>query len=223
MLTRSDIPDWCLKRPKPSLQAAYDLLFAPLRMMLIPDRACERLGLTSLRGERFAVVLPELHGRVLDIGAGDNALVTIYRKSSADPAARHSVGVDVVDWGADCIIVERTDTLPFPDSSFDTVSFVACINHIPERAGALAEAFRVLRPAGRVVITMIGPVIGRVGHALWWYSEDKHRHVADGERMGMSPASVLGLLRQAGFVRPETRRFVYGLNHLFVAQKATGR
>lgn len=202
----------------------YDLLGAPLRMALLPDAAAERIGLTSLRSERLAAVLPELRGRVLDIGAGDNLLVRLYRRDSARlgvaPAdAAASCGVDVIDWGAGCIIVPSSAQLPFPDASFDTVSFVACLNHIPERREALREAYRVLQPGGRLVLTMIGRVVGSVGHRIWWYSEDKHRPVKAGERPGLSPSEVKAVVREAGFTLAATRPFLYRLNMLYVARK----
>lgn len=193
-------------------------------MLLLPDQQSERIGLTSLRGERFAAVLPVLRGRVLDIGAGDNGLVRLWKSSAQaygqDPAAAEaSIGVDVVDWGADCIIVPSSAKLPFPDGSFDTVAFVACLNHIPERREALAEARRVLRPGGQVVLTMIGRLIGKVGHALWWYSEDKHREVDAHEEMGLDQSEMLRLLREAGFRDVAVTSFVYGLNTLYVAPR----
>ena len=219
------IPEWALARPKPLLQHAYDLLGAPLRMVLLPDGTCERLHLTSLRAERFASVLPQLKGRVLDVGAGDNLLVKTYRAAMGpgDRAAAESVGVDVVDWGADCVILESAARMPFPDASFDTVCFIACLNHIPERKEALQESIRVLRPGGRVVATMIGRLIGKVGHALWWYSEDKHRDVHEEEEMGLDDREMLSLLRDAGFRVTRSRGFVYGLNRLYVAELPAAR
>lgn len=217
-------PDWALQPRKGVLQSAWDFVGAPLRMVLLPDAQNERLHLTSFRAERYAAVLPELKGCVLDVGAGDNTLIRLYRKqqagTGAEDAARQSVGVDVVDWGADTQLVPSSDRLPFEDASFDTVCFVACLNHIPERIGALKEAHRVLRPGGRVVATMIGRLIGDVGHAIWWYSEDKHRDVAEGEVMGIDAKEMLRLLEQAGFRQVTTRRFVYGLNFLYLATRA---
>lgn len=215
-------PAWALRRPKPYWQVAWDLVGAPLRMALLPDTKSEALHLTSLRAERLGVVLPELRGRVLDIGAGDNVLVRLHqqRSTGADKdASDASVGLDLVDWGGGCVIVPDCRTLPFGDASFDTVMFVACLNHIPERVEAIAEARRVLRPGGRIVVTMISKLVGDVGHAIWWYSEDKHRQVADGEVMGMDPADVERLLREAGFAHLCHTRFVYGLNHMFIATR----
>lgn len=209
-------PDWSLRRPKPWLQTVADFVTAPLRMIALPDLACERMHVTSLRAERLAVVLPELKGRVLDVGAGDNTLVRLYRARSKSPEAADSVGADVVDWCGECVIVERSDRLPFEDASFDTVCYIACLNHIPERAEALVEARRLLRPGGRVIVTMIGRFIGRVGHAIWWYSEDKHREVDEHEEMGLDEAEVLALFNHAGFRLERLERFVYGLNRLYV-------
>lgn len=209
-------PEWSLARPKSLLQSTADLVAAPLRMIALPDLACERMHITSLRAERLAVVLPELRGRVLDIGAGDNALVRLYRARANTQDAADSVGADVVDWGGNCVMIERSDRLPFDDASFDTVCYIACLNHIPERAEALLEARRVLRPGGRVIITMIGRFIGRIGHAIWWYSEDKHREVDEHEEMGLDEPEIMALFDRAGFRLVRLDRFVYGLNRLYV-------
>jgi ubiquinone/menaquinone biosynthesis C-methylase UbiE len=218
-------PDWALASRKNVLQSAWDLAGAPLRMVLLPDSQSERLHLTSLRAERYAAVLPHLRGRILDIGAGDNALVRLYRQTLLRDgkdvtAADQSVGVDVVDWGGDTLKITSSDNLPFESGSFDTVCFIACINHIPERIGALKEAYRVLKPGGQVVATMIGRLIGDVGHAIWWYSEDKHRDIAEGEVMGIDSTEMLRLFDQAGFGQVSIKRFVYGMNYLYLAARA---
>ncbi len=213
-------PSWALRCPKPPLQRVVDLLGAPLRMVVLPDLGSERLGLTSLRCERFAAVLPQMRGRCLDIGAGDNVLLRLYESRGGSSG---NIGVDVVDWGGGCVLVPSADRLPFPDASFDTVTFVACLNHIVERAGALAEAHRLLRPGGQVVLTMIGRFLGELGHRLWWYSEDKHRDEVEGETGGLDPAEMITLLHEAGFVNQRQSSFVYGLNRLYIAERTSTR
>ena len=210
-------PPWSYSRPKHPLRQLWDFLGAPLRMILLPDRTSERIGLTSLRGERFAAVLPHLSGRVLDVGAGDNALLRLHHE--ANPAAERGIGVDVEPWVDDLEIIESSAALPFADASFDTVCFIACLNHIPEREQALYEARRVLRPGGCIVLTMISRWLGNLGHAVWWYSEDKHREVDPDEVMGMDAQEVETLITAAGFEGLEQTTFVYGLNRLFVARK----
>lgn len=212
---------WALRPQKTFWQQAYDLMGAPLRMIVLPDHVSERYHWTSLRAERFRKVLPELRGRVLDIGAGENTLIHTYRQYAAklgvpQPQADQSVGVDVVDWGSDCILIPNSAEIPFPDQSFDTIAYIACLNHIPERAEALIEARRLLQPGGRVIVTMIGRVIGKIGHALWWYSEDKHREVDEHEEMGLNHGEVIALFDKAGFRLQKLHRFVYGLNYLYI-------
>ena len=213
-------PQWSLNSRKSLAQHTWDFVGAPLRMAILPDHHNEKLHLTSLRAERMANVLPVLKGRVMDIGAGDNMLLKLYQeKNLQNAAAQQSVGIDVEDWGGGCTIVANCKKLPFEDASFDTVSYIACINHIPERVEALAETMRVLKPDGQVVITMIGKVIGTIGHAIWWYSEDKHRDVHHDELMGMDPAEIHALLKNAGFTNIRESGFVYGLNRLYVATR----
>lgn len=194
-------------------QEIKDFITAPLRLTVLPDDVATRLGLTSLEEERIRAVLPYIRGRLLDIGAGRNRLVQRYG---------NGIGVDVYDWGGGALIVEDSSNLPFPDESFDTVTFLASLNHIPYRKAVLKEAYRLLRPGGRVIVTMIDPLLGWIGHKLfWWYDRDQHeRGIAPGEVWGLWPREVKELLTQAGFEVCLHKRFVYGLNNLFVARKS---
>ena len=198
--------------PKSIWQHGIDFLAAPLRLTVLPDDVATKWGLTSLEEERIRAVWPYLQGRLLDIGAGRNRLVQRYG---------NGVGVDVYDWGGGALVVEDSSRLPFSGESFDTVSFLACLNHIPNREAVLQEAYRVLRPGGRVIVTMIDPVLGWIGHRIfWWYDPDqRERGIAEGEVWGMWPGEVTALLQNAGFTLMLHKRFVYGLNHLFLAEK----
>jgi demethylmenaquinone methyltransferase/2-methoxy-6-polyprenyl-1,4-benzoquinol methylase len=42
--------------------------------------------------------------------------------------------------------------LPFEDESFDAVTMISMLHHVEDRSRALAEARRILRPAGRLVL-----------------------------------------------------------------------
>jgi len=190
---------------------AWDFIGAPLRMILLPDSLSAKLGLTSLQEERIEAVLPYIRGELLDIGAGDNRLVKSYPGKGT--------GVDIYDLGGGALIVEDTRHLPFDADSFDTVTFVASLNHIAYRKEVLDEVYRLLRPDGRIIITMINPLMGKVGHFLWWYGEDRKRPVDKGEVYGMFNSYIIDLLRNSGFHVVKQSRFLYFLNNLIIAQK----
>jgi len=198
----------CAPQPKSLLQTAWDFVGSPFRLVLFDQAWLPSFRWTTLEDERLAAVWPHLRGRVLDVGAGANTLIKRYG---------NGVGVDTFEWGGGAIVVPDSSQLPFADGAFDTVTFVACLNHIPYREAALREARRVVKPDGRLIATMINPVLGDIGHAIWWYSEDKHRGgMAAGEAGGLWPSRLIGMCQDAGFALRARRRFVYGMNHLFV-------
>lgn len=126
---------------------------------------------------------------LLEIGAGPNTQVNKYGRGS---------GVDIVDRGGDALVVENTALLSFRDASFDTIAFVACLNHIPNRKEVVKEARRLLKPDGRVLITMIDQKLGNIGHAIGWCSEDKKRGgMVEGEGGEMWTEQIVKICRNA--------------------------
>lgn len=193
---------------KSLLQAIWDFVGIPFRFALLDQEWLPRLHWTTLEDERLAIVSPHIHGRLLDVGAGLNNLVKSYGDG---------IGVDVYDWGNDVVVVESSAALPYPNESFDTITFVACLNHIPYRQEALNEARRLIRPDGNLVITMINPILGGIGHKIWWYSEEKVRGgMKEGEVGGLWKEEVIHLCQQAGFKLVTHKRFQCGLNNLFI-------
>lgn len=172
-----------------------------------------RWGLTPIDDERVVMALRYVRGRVLDVGCGGNLFVRSYGDG---------VGVDVVHWEGCDQVIKDAAKLPFEDASFDTVSFLACLNHIPNREEALIEARRVLKPdrQGQVLLTMIPPRLGVLIHWLRGShdADQKCRRIDHSkELLGMSSRQIRDLLSVAGFRLIRRRRFCFGTNSLYVA------
>ncbi|HZP47760.1 MAG TPA: methyltransferase domain-containing protein [Vicinamibacterales bacterium] len=101
---------------------------------------------------------PAARPRLLDVGCGD-------ARFTADATLRaHVVGVDVsrraLGHARDLaplahFAASSGGALPFPSNSFDVVTILDVIEHIPDvdERRVVAEAHRVLRPGGRLVIS----------------------------------------------------------------------
>lgn len=161
---------------------------------------------------RIRVVEPHIRGRLLDIGCGTNQLVRSY---SGD-----GLGVDVYPWEGIDLLVEDTADLPFDDGEFDTITIVAALNHIPNREEVLREVYRLLKPEGRLIITMIPPGISRIWHKIRepWDADQSHRGMKPGEVFGLTEADIRGLFETVGFEVTFRKGFMLNINRLFVAQ-----
>lgn len=132
---------------------------------------------------------------------------------------RDGLGVDVHQWGDVDLVVEDSARLPLEAASFDTVTFIACLNHIPNREEVLEEARRVIRGDGRLIATMIPPRLSTIWHAIIrpWDPDQHGRHLHEGEVWGLTNRQMRNLIERHGFTVVRHERFVFGLNNLFVA------
>ena len=163
----------------------------------------------ALAKRRIGAVLPHVTGRLLDVGCGSNRLVRHYA---------NGVGVDVYPWPGADVVVRDTAALGWASESFDTITIIAALNHIPNRVAVLHECRRLLRPGGRVVITMLTPGTSRVWHWLRapWDADQRDRGMRPGEVFGFTPAQLLALVKDAGFTLLSRQRFMLGLNQVYV-------
>lgn len=97
---------------------------------------------------------------VLDIGSGDGFWTVRFARRAArvvglDPdasmldAARRWHGRPNVEY-----VEGVAEDLPFPDASFDRVVSVSCLEHFADPERGLCEMARVLRPGGRLAISV---------------------------------------------------------------------
>ena len=111
--------------------------------------------------------------RVLDVGAGDGRHARECIRRGA-----HVVAVDT-EAVADAGWVLRADgrRLPFPDATFDRVIAAEVLEHVPDDRTAMAELARVLRPGGRLAVTVPRWLPEKV---CWALADDYHAPAVPG-------------------------------------------
>lgn len=173
----------------------------------------DRLGRFMINW-RIKAVLPYVRGYLLDMGCGTNQLTKHYG---------NGVGVDIYQWGNVDLIVKDSAHLPFENDAFDTVTCLAALNHIPNREAALAEMYRVLKPGGKVILTMIPPKTSRIWHFLRspWDADQHERGMQHGEVFGLTRAQIRKLLLEVGFKDLKMYPFMFRINSIHIGTKST--
>jgi SAM-dependent methyltransferase len=161
--------------------------------------------------------------RVLDLGcgAGRHAFECYRRGARVVALDRNAEEIrEVASWfaamaeageapaGATATAMEGDAlALPFPDSSFDVVIISEVMEHIPDDKGVLAEMVRVLRPGGRIAVTVprYGP------EKVCWALSDAYHEVEGGHIRIYRGDELLGKMREAG-LRPYGTHHAHGLH-----------
>jgi ubiquinone/menaquinone biosynthesis C-methylase UbiE len=133
-------------------------------------RALER----AVLGERRARLLSDLEGEVLDVGAGTGANLPYLRRASRvvaaepDTAMRRRLAARVPQATVPVeVSSDPAEKLRYRDASFDAVVFTLALCTVTSPDRALAEARRLLKPSGRLVI--LEHVRGTGTLAQWQY------------------------------------------------------
>ncbi len=214
-----------MKKHRSHFQRIKDFLFFPLRALLLPEKDC--FGLSSWASERFYYVAHESGDYCLDVGCGrDNRFIKEF-------LGGRGKGMDVYyyDGLTEENILKDPTNFPFSSHEFDSVTFIANINHIPEhlRLLELKEAFRVLKNGGNIIITMGNPILEIAAHKLLKIHEKifrqeniYHEHGGPEEEIYyLKDKEIKELLAEAGFGHIKKKYFwtQWGLNHVFIGIK----
>ena len=108
--------------------------------------------------------------RILDVGCGLRMYVRRFRAFSDDV---HGVDVDAERVAAASqslpnIRQAPAGALPYDDDTFDMVLLHEVLEHVDEDAAALAEAHRVTRPGGRIVVFVPNRWYPFETHGFFW-------------------------------------------------------
>lgn len=131
-------------------------------MVKAPDRADVALGNPSFvwrfgQDRRLNLIrqyAPLEGARILDIGCGLGVYVRKFRELS-DRVNGIDIDAKRLREGARTtpgLMLSTSETLPFRDAAFDVVVLNEVIEHVRDDAATLAEALRVVRPGGHIVI-----------------------------------------------------------------------
>lgn len=203
----------------------------------------EALGLDMASGtEATETTVPP---RVLDLatGTGDLALLTVSRHSTVevvgvDPSTKMmAVGKQKVEARG---LTRRisfmegdAEHLPLPDASFDGLTMAFGIRNVPDRARALREMVRVLRPGAKAAILELSEpddgVFGALGRfhmhrVVPWMGallsgEREYRYLPQSIAAFPRPAAFADMMQDAGLHVRSVTAFTFGVCQLFVGEK----
>ena len=153
------------------------------------------------------------HATVLDLT--EPMLVEGRRRAEA---ARLS---DSLDW-----VVGDAMALPFPDRTFDVYTISFGIRNVTRPEDALAEAFRVLKPGGRLMVLEFSQlpdealqrlydaysfaVIPRMGQLVTG-DRDSYQYLVESIRNFPDQETFLSMIRRAGFEQARFRNLSFGI------------
>jgi demethylmenaquinone methyltransferase/2-methoxy-6-polyprenyl-1,4-benzoquinol methylase len=165
--------------------------------------------------------------RVLDVAGGTGDLARLFARRVAPDGSvvLTDINRSMLELGRDRLADEAgivvpviqcdAQALPFPNASFDCVSIGFGLRNVTDKARALAEMARVLRPGGRLLVLEFSRPALPLRPAYDWYSfqvlprlgrlvagdADSYRYLAESIRTHPDQESLAGMLERAGLER----------------------
>jgi len=155
--------------------------------------AAASFALGCLREEALAAVVPS-GWTVVDAGCGDGYLTEVLADRFARVIAVDHSGERLRAAGKRLrsrratFLRGEVDAMPLRRGFADAVFLSLVLHHVPEIKSALAEARRVLRPGGRVVVLDLAP-----------HEEESLRDRLGDLRLGLDPEELAAALTASGF------------------------
>ena len=153
------------------------------------------------------------HATVLDLT--EPMLVEGRKRAEADRMA------DSLDW-----VVGDAMALPFEDNTFDVYTISFGIRNVTRPQQALAEAYRVLKPSGRLMVLEFSQlpnegmqklydlysfnVIPRMGQMIAG-DRDSYQYLVESIRKFPDQETFLAMIREAGFEQARYRNLTMGV------------
>ena len=162
---------------------------------------------------RFLKRAPEASAVVLDLT--EPMLIEGRKRAEADAMS------DRLDW-----VTGDAMALPLPDNSFDVYTISFGIRNVTRIPDALSEAFRVLRPGGRLMVLEFSQlpnaamqkaydlysfnVIPRMGQAIA-NDRDSYQYLVESIRRFPEQEGFASMIRDAGFEQVKYRNLSMGI------------
>jgi demethylmenaquinone methyltransferase/2-methoxy-6-polyprenyl-1,4-benzoquinol methylase len=185
----------------------------PPRASLKPFRVLDVAGGTGDIAFRIAERSPAAEITVLDI---NGAMLDVGRRRAEDKHLGRRVR----------FVEGNAEALPLPDAHYDAVTIAFGIRNVPRIDAALAEAYRVLRPGGRLLVLEFSRVdVAGLEEVYDFYSfnviprlgelvagdDEAYRYLVESIRRFPSQELFADMIRAAGFARVSYRNLSGGI------------
>lgn len=211
-------------RKRSYFQKIKDFLTFPVRALFMPEK--DIFGLSSWETERFDYAASEVLGYCLDVGCGHNRFIREFLNNRGK-------GIDIYSYEGltEDNVVKDINYFPFPDATFNSVTFIASLNHISEymRLTEVKEAYRCLQKNGNIIVTMGTPLLETSAHKLlgiydklFGYHDAYHSHGVEEEKIYyLTDKEISAILTAAGFKNIRKKYFLtqWGLNYMLIGYK----